>query len=41
MAATHYATSFQLPQLAPAVDVMLKYGLLDKAVDPKDIFWTP
>jgi ABC-type nitrate/sulfonate/bicarbonate transport system substrate-binding protein len=39
MAPTVFGTSLEPAQIAPVVDAMLKYGLIDKRVDPKEMIW--
>jgi NitT/TauT family transport system substrate-binding protein len=41
MALFPMGTSLSGPMLQSALDVMLKYGFLDRAVDPNDLIWKP
>jgi NitT/TauT family transport system substrate-binding protein len=39
MLRTDYGTSIDPGQIKPVIDVMVKYGLLDKPVDASDLIW--
>lgn len=39
MSRTVFATSLEAARIEPVVDAMVKYGLLEKHVDPKEMIW--
>lgn len=41
MARATYATSLDTSLLQPVVDVMVKYGILAKPIDPNELIWHP
>jgi NitT/TauT family transport system substrate-binding protein len=41
MARATYATSLDTAKLQPVVDVMVKYGILQKPIDPNELIWRP
>lgn len=41
MLRTDYGTAIDPAQIKPVIDLMVKYGLLDKPVDANDLIWRP
>jgi NitT/TauT family transport system substrate-binding protein len=41
MARTTYGTELSPLMIAPAVDAALKYGVIDRAIAPSDLIWSP
>jgi len=41
MVRTDYGTTIDPAQIKPVIDLMVKYGLLDKPVDAGDLIWRP
>ncbi len=39
MVRTDYGTAIDPAQIKPVIDLMVKYGLLDKPVDAADMIW--
>jgi NitT/TauT family transport system substrate-binding protein len=41
MARAAFGTSLEPSMLVPVIDVMVKYGILQKAIDPNELIWRP
>jgi hypothetical protein len=41
MARAAFGTSLDASMLVPVIDVMAKYGILQKRIDPNELIWRP